>query len=97
MSVKLVEVYGSGTGTVQREYSLRTVYINPDHVVCIREDGGAATLLREGRLPADLDSRQQFTRVTVNKGTYGQDIIIVGVVEEIFKKLQAQKRQILRG
>jgi len=97
MNIKFVEVFNCGHGASAREYSLRTVYINPDHVVCLREDLDAMQLLKEGNLPEQLDARQSFTRVSMNKGTYGQDLIVVGPVEEIYDKLQSQKRQLLKG
>lgn len=97
MSVRFVEVYDCGAGTSRRDYSLRTVFINPHHVVCLREDIDTGNLLSEGRLPSDLDKRQTFTRVSINKGTYGQDIIVVGPVEETYKKLNSDRRQLLKG
>jgi hypothetical protein len=97
MSVKFVEVYDCGVGTTRRSYSLRSVFINPDYVVCLREDIDTNNLLREGKLPGDLDERQVFTCVSINKGTYGQDIIVVGPIEETYKKLNIEKRQLLRG
>jgi len=92
-----VEVFDSGVGTCSRTYLLRTVFINPDYVVCLREDNDTTNLLKEGRLPEDLDARQSFTRVSINKGTYGQDIVVVGPVEEIYKRLDFQKKQLLKG
>lgn len=97
LNIKFVEVYNSGRGTGRHIYSLRSVYINPSHVVCLREDGDATRLLEEGRLPDGLDNRQSFTRVSINKGTYGQDIVVVGPVEEVYKKLDFEKRQLLKG
>jgi len=97
MNVRFVEVFDSGVGTCSRIYLLRTVFINPDYVVCLREDHDTTNLLKEGRLPEDLDARQSFTRVSINKGTYGQDIVVVGPVEEIYKRLDFQKKQLLKG
>ena len=97
VSVKFVEVYNCGAGTARRDYSLRTVFINPDHVVCLREDFDTNSLLKEGRLPENLDQRQLFTCVSINKGTYGQDIVVVGPVEEIYKKMNSGRKQLLKG
>ena len=38
MLVKLTEVCGSGAITTGRKYSLREVFVNPEHVVMVRED-----------------------------------------------------------
>ena len=96
MNIKFVEVYSPGGG-VSHKYSLRTVYINPDHVVCLREDTATGTLLEEGRLPSGLDHRQSFTRVSINGGGYGQDIVVVGQVEETYQKLDFDSRRLLKG
>ena len=97
LNIKLVEIYGTDNETVVRNYSLRTIYINPDHVVCMREDTATKGLLSEGRLPQNLDARQNFTRITINKGTYGQEIVVVGAVDEVYNKLKNQKLELLRG
>jgi len=95
--VKLVEVYNrSGNGTI-RDYTVRSVYINPVHVVCLREDPGAERLLAEGKLPDDLDPRQEFTKVTLNKGATGQDITVVGRIHDIHEKLYGTNRTLLKG
>jgi hypothetical protein len=96
LNIKFVEVYSEG-GSGRRSYSLRSVYVNPAHVVCLREDGDAGMLLREGRLPPGLDDRQSFTRISINKGTYGQDLIVVGKIDEVYKKLDFEKKKLLRG
>tara|TARA_R100000908_G_C3730786_1_gene130240 strand:+ start:641 stop:955 length:315 start_codon:yes stop_codon:yes gene_type:complete len=96
LNIKFVEIYNNGHGTGKRTYSLRTVYVNPAHVVCLREDQDASRLLEEGRL-GELDSRQSFTRISVNKGTYGQDLVVIGPVEEVYRKLDFDKRQLLKG
>jgi hypothetical protein len=96
LNIKFVEIYNSGVGTGKRTYSLRTVYINPAHVVCLREDPDTSRLLEEGRL-GDLDDRQSFTKISINKGTYGQDLVVVGPIDEIYRKLDFDKRQLLKG
>jgi len=39
MLVKLTEVHHNSTLTTKSEYSLREVFVNPEHVVMIREEG----------------------------------------------------------
>lgn len=96
MNIKFVEVYNSGLGAGRQQFSLRSVYVNPSHVVCLREDTDTSRLLEEGLL-GELDHRQTFTRISINKGTYGQDIVVVGPVDEVYKKLDFDKRQLLKG
>tara|TARA_R110002124_G_C8964012_1_gene514324 strand:- start:2197 stop:2493 length:297 start_codon:yes stop_codon:yes gene_type:complete len=95
-NVKFIELYNrSGTPTF-KDYNLREIYINPDHVVCLRDDPQSGHLLTEGNLPEGLDPRQEFTNVSLNKGTYGQDIVVIGPVQEIHQKLYSQ-RELLKG
>ena len=99
MNVQLVEIFDKNEGNPDRgqTYSVRTIYINPDHVVCIRESYDMLGLLTEGRLPQELDKRQEFTTLSLNKGTYGQDVIVIGSVNEVHKKLNKPHRQLLQG
>jgi hypothetical protein len=99
MNVQLVEIFDKNEGNTERgqTYSVRTIYINPDHVVCIRESYDMLGLLSEGRLPQELDKRQEFTTLSLNKGTYGQDVVVIGSVNEIHKKLNTNHRQLLQG
>jgi len=96
MNIKLVEVYNKGIAS-ESNFSLRGIYINPIHVICLRSDLGTKRNLHEGKLPAELDRRQEFTKITINKGNYGQDITVIGTVEEVQKKLLIDKRELLRG
>ena len=99
MNVQLVEIFDRNEGNTERgqAYSVRTIYINPTHVVCIRESWDMTRHLKEGRLPPELDKRQQFTPLSLNKGTYGQDVVVVGAVADVHKKLHKTQRQLLQG
>tara|TARA_R100001082_G_scaffold27289_1_gene13618 strand:- start:242 stop:520 length:279 start_codon:yes stop_codon:yes gene_type:complete len=91
--VKLVEVVRDLTD----RYTLREVYLNPKHVVCLREDVHAKRALMEGQFPKDLDSRQNFTKVFMENGTFGTEMIIVGTPSEIRAKLTPAQKELLRG
>ncbi len=96
-TIEFVELYNrSGGGTI-RDYGLRTIYINPDHVVSLVEDIRSSQLLREGSLPENLDSRQQFTSISLAVGTAGNSIIVVGPIREIHNKLYENRKKLLRG
>jgi len=96
-TVKFIEIYNrSGGGTI-RDYSLRTIYINPDHVISLVEDSRTARLLHEGALPDDLDQRQQFTNISLNVGVSGQSIVVVGPISEIHHKLYESNKTLLKG
>jgi hypothetical protein len=101
MVVKLTEIYKdnrySEDGRLTDSFSLREIFVNPEHVVCLREDETYNRLLSEGRLGA-LDKRQIITRVYLNRGQSGIDLIVVGEPTAIQEKLGlGSNKQLLRG
>ena len=68
MIVKLVEVFENKKFTQEsKKYAMREVFVNPDHVVCLRSEPNYGKLLQEGTLPEGLDSRQEFTSTIEGK------------------------------
>lgn len=102
MLVTLIEVVEqtrqySNTAERNRQYTLREVTVNPNHVVCLREDQKMLNLLTEGGLPEGLDSRQEFTRVYLDRGQSGIDLTVVGSVNTIKRSLGIQQAGVLNG
>jgi hypothetical protein len=98
MIIKLVEVFENKKFSQEaKRYSVREVFVNPDHVVCLRSEPNYGKLLREGIMPEGLDNRQEFTRVHMSRGQLGLDIIVVGSPSSIEDKLESSKKQMLRG
>ncbi len=95
--VKLVEVSKSSSVVSGAGYTLREIFVNPKHVVCLREDHHTQQLLVEGKLPNDLDNRQKFTKVQLNRGSTGLDVIVVGSPSMIEEKLNFSNRVLLKG
>tara|TARA_Y100000034_G_C6595537_1_gene258880 strand:- start:205 stop:495 length:291 start_codon:yes stop_codon:yes gene_type:complete len=96
MIIKLIEVFES-TGRsrdAKTSYCLREVYVNPDHVVCLREDLSMKRKLEADLLPEDMNPNQQFTKVSLNRGHSGIDLVVVGPPDSIENKL---KSKLLRG
>lgn len=95
--VKLVEIYENRKFS-DRNFLLREVFINPEQVVYIREEEGYKTLLKEGLLPDGLANFQEFSRICMNQGqAHGSDIIVIGEVSSVEKKLRVKQKQILKG
>ena len=89
--IQLIEVVKN-----TRNYELREVFVNPRHVVMLREDYATRSAINEGKVIEGIDPRQQYTRVTVHNGTTGSQFIGVGspaVVETTLKS----GRQLLNG
>jgi hypothetical protein len=90
--IKLVEVHKSLSG-----YHLGEVYINPKHVVAMRQDDRMLSVLKEGKLPGGLDENQRFTKLYVDRGQSGIDITVVGDLNHIKEKLGINRKTLLRG
>ena len=69
MLVKLTEVCGTGAVTNGRRYSLREVFVNPEHVVMVREEHQLRNLNEQGMLTEGLDKQHRFSKITIDKGT----------------------------
>jgi hypothetical protein len=96
MLVRLTEVCNTGAVTNNAQYSLREVYINPEHVVMVREEQRLKQINEEKRLVDGLDSDHRFSKLIIDKGNTGTEIIVVGAPDAIESILKKQ-RQILRG
>ena len=89
MVVKLVEIYelSRSLNDDKKSFSLREVFVNPEHVTCLREDLIAERKFRDGLFPEELDGRQKFTKIHLNRGLSGIDLVVVGDPFTIQEKL----------
>ena len=98
--VKLIEVcelLKASKGS-QQKFTLREIFINPKHVVALREEPSYTQRLKEGLLPDELDFRQQFTRLTLDRGQAGLDVIVIGQAHMIESKLREKgEKNVLKG
>jgi hypothetical protein len=78
MLVRLTEVCGTGAVTTGRKYSLREVFVNPEHVVMVREEHQMKSLNEQGILTEGLSKDHRFSKITIDKGTTGTDIVVIG-------------------
>ena len=97
MLVKLTEVCQRNTLTSSKqEYSLRDVFVNPEHVVMIREDSRLGQLNENKSLLPGMDGAHQFTKLTINRGQTGTEIVVIGSPQIVEEKLQ-QNAKLIRG
>tara|TARA_Y100000296_G_C5161522_1_gene252150 strand:+ start:822 stop:1124 length:303 start_codon:yes stop_codon:yes gene_type:complete len=98
-TVKLVEIYKQNkfTNTDSEQYQVRPVYVNPEYVICLREDMKTLKMLSEGLLPVGLDSRQEFTRIHISGGQNTFDITVVGSPESVEETLARHRSRLLKG
>mgnify|MGYP005825050293 CR=1 FL=1 len=91
--IKLIEVFKLPQ---HNQYTLREIYVNPKHVVALREEVSFKQKLVEGQLPDDLDSRQDFTRLTLDRGQSGLDVVVIGAPHIIENKIHGtNEKQLL--
>tara|TARA_Y100001938_G_C8052572_1_gene412640 strand:- start:415 stop:708 length:294 start_codon:yes stop_codon:yes gene_type:complete len=97
MLVRLTEVCRNNTLTTrQDDYTLREVFINPEHVVMIREDARLQEINESIPLTEGLNTSHRFTKLTINRGHTGTEIIVVGAPDIVERSLNSN-RQLLRG
>ena len=99
--VKLMEIYESTQAHARnsdKKFSLREVYINPQQVVCIGLEPSYKKLLMEGRLPTGLDDHHEFSRIYLNRGQSGIDVVVVGSPTNVENKLiLSRDKKLLKG
>ena len=92
--VKLTEVRHNASLTTKQDYTLQEVFVNPEHVVMIREEARMKQLNEQGGLPGDLNLNHRFTKLTINRGHTGTEIVVVGAPNIIEKSLNDTKKLI---
>tara|TARA_Y100000004_G_C8832332_1_gene376744 strand:+ start:310 stop:567 length:258 start_codon:yes stop_codon:yes gene_type:complete len=80
----------------KNNYTLREVFVNPEHVVMIREEARMQDLKEQGHLPEDLNNNHRFTKLTINRGQTGTEIVVVGAPDMIEQSLN-QNKKLIRG
>tara|TARA_R100001594_G_scaffold97821_1_gene132196 strand:- start:205 stop:513 length:309 start_codon:yes stop_codon:yes gene_type:complete len=78
-------------------YRMGEVWINERFVVNVREHEGYNQLLKEGRLPPELDTKHTFTAITVNEGGYTSTHVVVGDVAAVAARLSKDRSMLLKG
>ncbi len=97
MLVKLTEVCVQGSFTSQKNnYALREIFVNPEHVVMIREEATMRRLNEQTSLVDGLDSGHSFSKVTLDRGQRGE-VVVVGSPDAIRQTLNQSRRQVIRG
>lgn len=97
MLVKLTEVCNNGAVTTNKMYSLREIFVNPEHVVMIREERRIRELNENGAVNPNLSETHRFSKLTINRGQAGTEIVVVGSPEAIESTLNKNNKQLLRG
>jgi|7_EtaG_2_1085326.scaffolds.fasta_scaffold00811_16 hypothetical protein len=93
--IRFIEIVRSAP----REFSLREVWINENFVVKIEESMQYRELLKEGKLPLELDTNHRFSTVTISEGGASASHIVVGDVRVVASKLSRRdsSQTLLKG
>jgi len=110
MLVNLVEIYEDSRvikeaktfgRKTEKRYFLREISINPAHIISAREEPSLTETLWESQghakccFPVGLDSRQKFTKLCLQRGNFGWDLIVIGDLNQIGEKLNIGSRKTL--
>lgn len=99
--IQLVEIVEAPIATnIQDKFHVRQIYVSPEHIVMVREDNLISRTLKENNIvmPGISSNTMQFAKLTINRGTTGQDITVLGSVEMIYEKINSSRsKQLLRG
>lgn len=82
----------------KKTFELRDVFINPEHIVCLREATGFSKLLAESDLiDSSINPHGSFTRVFMNRGQTGIDLVVLGSAQEIRAAISENQKTLLKG
>ena len=96
MIIKLVEVTSDKGGTyLNQKYRLKEIFVNPKHIVALREDNDMRVNMCEGSLPEGISPQMGFTRLYLDRGQHGLDVTVVGDPNSVREKLNLSKKQLL--
>ena len=97
MLVKLTEVCINGMYSTNQNYALKEIFINPDHVIMVRPELRLQQLNEQGTIHKDLNPGHEFSKLTINRGNSGTEIVVVGGPNMIETMLNKSTKQLLRG
>jgi len=97
MLVKLTEVCNNGAVTSKQTFVLREIFVNPSQVIMIREDFRLKELNENGLIKEGLSSNHRFSKLTINRGQSGTEVVVVGAPATIEETLETAGRQLLMG
>lgn len=91
MLIQLHEVTSRGDS-----YGLSVVYVNPRHIISLRENARMRQSLLENKIKLGLNKYAEFTELTLSEGAETKSITVVGSPSEVQSKFFKVK-QLLKG
>jgi hypothetical protein len=98
--IQLVEIVEApASASFKDRFHIREIYLSPEHIIMVREERNVERVIFETKneVPG-IPSGMKFTKLTINRGTTGQDIIVLGSVDMIHEKIQKSlSKKLLKG
>jgi hypothetical protein len=67
MLVRLTEIFSNGAVTTPNTYTLREVFVNPEHVIMIREERRLKEMNERGILSENLNENHRFSKLLLTE------------------------------
>lgn len=94
MLVKLTtiheEIVNFNSAQGHKKYVIQEMFVNPLHIVFLKEDLQYVELHVKGNLPDGFPKNQKFTRVGINRGNMGEEITAIGELAGLAKKINGE-------
>ena len=94
---QLIEIQKTNDNLTKPEYSLREIEINPEFVLRLSTDTQTRLWARLGTVRGSeekINENQEYTRIVMSNST---SFVVIGSVSEVSKKIQSNKRTVLKG
>lgn len=105
MFIKLLEIYEEIVNYNKAEgfktFSIREIAINPSYITNLKNDLLVENTLRDNPKCAEgLQKQQKFTRLYLNRGNSGYEIVVLGDLDSILKLLDmngSTNKKVIKG
>jgi hypothetical protein len=91
-----VEHYNSALG--KKKWLTRDISVNLEHVDYLRREEKIHWYIQNDEAAhTHFEKGQKFTRISVNRGMGGQEIVVLGSLEEVEDLITSSKKKVLKG
>lgn len=84
------EVINFNSAQGHKKYVIQEIFVNPLHVIYLKEDLQYVELHIKGNLPDGFPKGQKFTRVAISRGNMGEEITAIGELVGLAKKMNGE-------
>lgn len=77
------EIINFNNSQGHKKYFLSVLYVNPQHIVLVKEDLQYVELLVKKMLPEGFPENQKFSRILLNRGNMGEEFTALGDIKSL--------------